>query len=233
MSSLSQAMPRERNGVPGHKSQHGGHESRGLARVFMSKIIAADEQAYRVAKDTFAIAKKGWTARTPKPGFLIAIARAWQQMPSTGSLARKVIREQGALNIAELRLSGGYLYSEDWDEGAKEHGLSLSILQVHVSKHSCTLQIDEQAFIGVHALSRWYQRNFDLRDEALLSDLGRLYVARQGLLDTKSYDFAVPTNEGLWLGRLCSSTRHSANGNTKEGVVLRVQTYSSEGFTRQ
>jgi hypothetical protein len=203
-------------------------EARGKARLFIQKMQAADTLAYDHIKAAYALAKAEMKRKhkTPSHSTLIAISNEWSRRPSTGSLATNITREDGALRISEARLQGSYLRREDWDTDAKETGISLCKLQLRIDKHGCSCASDEHCFVGHHALTRWYQRNLDISEAALLNDLERLFLAYTGIVQARKEAFEVPT-KGRWLGKLCSSTRHSET-RTKEGMTIRVQTWQGD-----
>jgi hypothetical protein len=84
----------------------------------------------------------------------------------------------------------------------------------------------------LHALGRWYQRTFDIRDEALIFDLGRLAAAYGAILDeaaaTRAPNFLCPAASGQWAGFV---TQRFGEATQRQERILNVRTFLSSGHT--
>jgi hypothetical protein len=202
----TQAKPKDKSTyIPGLVRNHPGYEGIGLARDFCRRIEACDKPAFDVIKRTFAMAKEGFTGRTPKPGYLIALQRSWNDMPLTGTIIAKVTRDKAGLHMTTVRLSATRMRVSTWTEGTYAHGLSMSLLQMEVSKSICACEVQGIAFIGHHSLSRFYQRGGtsleSVTDAVLMNALGRIFIAYSSIVESPDIDFTVQA--GVVRGVVC------------------------------
>lgn len=206
---------------------HAGAAQIGKARDFINRIGKHDQAVFEVCKRSYALAKKGFTGRTPKPAYLISVQRSWEDMPLQGTVISNVTRDKTGLYIKEVRLSASKLRVETWEEDSFEVGLSMSFFILTVTKEVCRFHTHELYFIGLHALSRLYQKGGytigDLDDTAVMAAIGKLFTTYSSAFEGSGATFAVSASGGYWRGERCQSYRAD-----KPGTILRVKTWMED-----
>ncbi len=101
----------------------------------------------------------------------------------------------------------------------------MAVCHLTIARGVEELGVREQAFVGFHALARWYQRSFDQSDASLMNDVSRLFVKRLTILATDAEEFVVEAGSGSWRGEICE-------GTDSNQPILRVATFHGFGTRR-
>jgi hypothetical protein len=206
-------------------------EAKGKARQFLAAIRTADDETMALLDATLSTLKRRGKSHRATPMMRIQLERLWQKFPAFGSAYRSFEHSRGEICAVEVRWSTGGLRlpHADWDPRTQEEGLYLtSIVMSLQSKKGDTGIGENNCFIGLHALARYFERNRCRDNASLEADLRPIADLHRRLLRT-SYDagkdppplgaVVIATPHGEWRGNLVVA----------EGWpwVLRVQTYIS------
>jgi hypothetical protein len=145
------------------------------ARSLIQRITATDQRIASVMTAVYSpLKQRVLQQKSQRLADLDQAISDWRAgMPALGCLATHVEldRTRRSLILAELRLTGADYELPKWINPKREPALALSSIILKVSKHECSLNAHSLAIIGLHALARWKQRNFDITEPKLLEDL--------------------------------------------------------------
>jgi hypothetical protein len=185
-----------------HLVQPVSPEFKGQARSWLSKLDADnasfDSLADALARTVREPIKRGKIAT---PEMLQELARRWRdELPTEGRLQLEIDISQRCLAIRDLRIARSEQFLGHWTHG--EDALVIFIACVTAKRRSYfTFQRHLCATVGLHALSRRFQRAFDCSDEAIRADL----IALAGATEENYHPdgrFHVRVPDGVWAGKL-------------------------------
>jgi hypothetical protein len=187
----------------------------GAARVLRDKIAAA-HAVIEQRTETLIASFRPRDNFTPFPKRAM-IERLLRRLRAQRSLARLRLvssYKDGKLQLAELRAEPARVTLPRW--GAAELSILISMRTLAIRPPAFAQMALPMAFVGIHALSRRFQRGEDRSDAAVLRDLEALGRSWRTAVEG-TIEFAVPApGGGRWIG---------AQHLLGEAPVLAVRTF--------
>lgn len=181
----------------GRSSGPVGAEWTGRARQLLREVDAVEPAADTcLAKLIERIGRRLERKPTLRKDMLVSLVRDWR---TVAELQRfRVTFVQTAEEIWEDRLTGAQMrpaFDAAWS--GWEPRLLIERLRLRLGKKSTWMDQHAVAAVSLHALARWYQRNPDTSEAALLRDLAPLSASQE-----TATPFTVATPHGCWVGEL-------------------------------
>jgi hypothetical protein len=190
-----------------------GAEFTGLARVFRSTVMAVDRECDAVLnKIARPLRERLRRKPTLRPEHAIEANRAWGKlMPNEYRLGeRRFFPARTEFIIAETRLSGSWIYNDEWNSGVREIGISVCDLVLSVRRGKLCWEWKPRVCISLHALARRIERGAERDHAALVRDLAVLVESDAG-------SERVGTQGGFWLGAVIEAM----NDQKRRGCTIR------------
>lgn len=140
----------------------------------------------------------------PKPGLTLMpthdrlrrLASQWRRLPGLGRIRLSGKFEAGRLVIAELRAVPMTIAADGWDDDEKALGLLIAAITAAPPADLREVYV-VPIVVGLHALSRRYERSLARDDKSVFADL--LVIARHIERDSRGFNVAAPSG-GSWVG---------------------------------
>jgi hypothetical protein len=180
----------------------------GQSRLLEQQVAAAHEVAFATVKGRVMPLVKRWFApqSNPRPVLLLRAKETWEtEVPAIGRLARHCRLGKTSLFVGEFRLAPMSFHLPNWLPIAPDkNGISIVTFVLNVTPNDMELlRMAAIAFVGRHALSRWFQRALSPITEQLYGYLRRLTMSAAQVLAAANEEFEVGTdNGGAWRGSL-------------------------------
>jgi hypothetical protein len=174
------------------------------ATSLRDKIVAADSLFQYFLMEIIGpyrprqLASGGFFTPTPRKKVLLLLGREWETITEPARLKGSFHSTKSSFAVAEMRAGPCTLDAPGWSEPELGIRLFLYILELAPGKY-----LEEQttiASLGLHALSRYYQRAWDASDAQILEELCHLAVAAS-TLSAHDQRFLLQGAQGAWAGR--------------------------------
>lgn len=190
------SMPPDRYGRSGGPV---GAEWTGRARQLLRDVDAAEPATDAcLAGLVERIGQRLRHKPTLRKDMLTTLIRDWRNAPELQRF--RVAFVQSPEEIFEDQLTGAQMrpaFDAAWRQDVWEPRLLVERLSLQLGKRSTWIDQHVVAAVSLHALARWYQRNPDTSEAALLRDLALLSAAQE-----TTSPFTVATSHGRWVGEL-------------------------------
>lgn len=138
-----------------------------------------------------------WPGFRPVPtkSMLNRLAHNWKRLPNFGRLRLHTRFESGHLQIAEVRCMPAKIVANGWDSDEPALGLMVASISIKPPDDLHEAYI-VPAIVGLHALSRRFERSFARDDKAVFDDL--VTIVRHAQRDDRGFN--VKVLNGTWVG---------------------------------
>lgn len=124
---------------------------------------------------------------------------AWRSLPPLGQLRLAIRSDDGGLSINEVRCASMSLLQVEWSE--PEPAIALALFSLRVEPRAVKEGVRVLAVVGLHALSRRYDRGDVRTDVGMLRDLIPIVTEWPSLVKQPG-NFAIPAGGGMSRGEV-------------------------------
>jgi hypothetical protein len=200
-------------------SQNVPPESRGLARLFRTRVETAEIAYYaawavKIIDPLHERLKRKPTLRKSTAADIERIVRATHNPFVVSSTVE--VSKRGHLKITEVMLSTTLDRDDNWDDPEWEKSIGF-VKCVITTEGGMKIESNPIVSISAHAVGRWFERSGSRDETKLLHDL-------KMILEAEHPDHALATH-GVWLGAAKSAFTHINKENVKRMPVRMVRTY--------
>jgi hypothetical protein len=185
-------------------------EARGKAREFIRRASAEDSLRFGLLNGFWRDIQQR-VDRHPgsriRPDKLKDIIHRWQVGPRQFRLRFEVEWKGKNLSAIEITASGSAMLSgaPDWGADATELNLMINTAALKADRQGTDLVNIGTFCLSFHAIGRYFQRQPDRGEAALLQDLA-LFSRITVPIDAPEQDVRYPTEGGAWVGRIALCT---------------------------
>jgi hypothetical protein len=193
----------------------------GLARHMRERLKAtASECNTEIDRITAGAVARSRRSPIPRAETLIGVARQWRALPSFGRLDLTVQLGKRSLYIQELRVCPADFRAAHWT--VDERSFSVCGLVLDIAPFRFDFGVPNLITIGMHAVSRWFQRGLVTTDQQFMADMQTLVRAHAELVcGDDGSQFEIATNGGRFVGSLVAA-RDATSGAVDKPAVVRT-----------
>jgi hypothetical protein len=164
----------------------------GRARLLRSRIAATDLAMNRTLREIHDLLVSELRQRDTLSPTVVTRARIlWRRIPGEFG-ATKLRSTRHSFKADGCWLVSGTYHHPEWRYQDEERGIIIVTVSVNADRHGVGVRIDPLLNLGLHSLSRWYERASETSEAALRGGLVALLKA--------SGRCPWPSPAGFWLG---------------------------------